>query len=327
MQQQIQRSRGPRSPLACQYLVLTAPRATCGPLSVLWHLIPFLVSVLSTACGSSPRTFADVEAGQVWMVPDEVTALRSLLASAGLAPRQLGVEGELASTTGNWLELDEEGRIWSLGLAEVPELDSLEPLAALERLSRVRIRGASLDSLEGLGSADQLTFLSIEDSGLRQLDGLDGCRALRVLDLRGNALTTTEGLAELPALHSLDLAGNRLETLTGLAWRERLESLYLQDNALVDVAGLAHLPRLERLHLSRNALSSLDGLRDLPALRELLVDGNRLTDASAVDQLPSLEIVGLGGNRLETFPALVDRLPQHLWQDNPGTLRYRSSDP
>ncbi len=307
----------------CHHLVLTAPRSSGGPLSVLWRLIPFLVSVLSTACDSGPRTFVDVEAGRVAMVADEIVALRGLLASAGLHPWQLSVEGELASTSGNWVEIDDAGHVWALGLGSAPELDSLAPLGGLRQLTWLRIRHASLDNLEGLGQADHLSLLSIVDSGLRSLAGLDHCRDLRVLDLRGNTLTSMRELAELPALRSLDLADNALTAVDRLVGREYLESLYLQGNILDSAAGLERLPRLERLHLSGNVLVSLQGLRDLPSLRQLLVDNNRLVDVSAVDQLPSLEVVNLNGNQLHVFPQRVVQLPQHMWQDNPGFRQYQ----
>ena len=55
--------------------------------------------------------------------------------------------------------------------------------------------------------------------------------------------------------------------------------------------------------------------------------GMMVIDASAVDELASLELVNLNGNRLERFPELVGRMPQHLWQDNPGTRRYWAEQP
>lgn len=315
-----------RAGLGCGHLALASQLGVGAPLALLRRGLPFFVSLLTAACDTGPRTFADVEAGRVHLDAAEVEALRGWLASAGLRSRQLGIEGELASTSGSWIEIDAEGFVWALGLGAAPELDSLEPLARLRRLSRLRIRDASLDRLDGLCGATELRFLTIQNSGLRSLAGLDGCRGLRLLDLRGNALESMSDLAELPELRTLDLAANRIAAVRGLAGRETLESLDLSGNALTTAVGIDTLPHLERLNLARNRLASLDGLSALPRLRQLLVDGNRLTDASAVDALPALEIVNLNGNRLDTFPRSVRRWPQHLWQDNPGTRRYRESE-
>jgi Leucine-rich repeat (LRR) protein len=247
--------------------------------------------------------------------------LRGLLEVAGLAPRQLELDGELASVSGNWVEIDDDGHVWSLGLTKAPGLDSLAPLADFSRLSRVWIQDVHLAGLDGL-SGGSLSHLRIHRGGLRSLAGLEGCPALRVLDLRGNAIESLAELAELPELRVLDLAGNAISRAAGLAGRERLESLDLSGNVLAGAAGIEDLASLERLDLARNRLASLAGLRALPRLRELLVDDNQLVDASAVDALPALELVNLNGNRLERFPRLVSRTPPHLWQDNPGTRRY-----
>ncbi|MEM7352244.1 MAG: leucine-rich repeat domain-containing protein [Acidobacteriota bacterium] len=310
-----------RSELRCAYRAVATQTRLAAPLKLLRCSLPVLVSLLTAACHTGPQTFADVEAGRIHLDAGEIEALRSLLASAGLPARQLGVEGELASTSGNWVEIDEEGHVWALGLAAAPELDSLEALAGLPKLARVRISNASaLDRLEGLAAATELSFLMVQGGGLWNLADLAGCQALRVLDLRGNAIESLDDLPDLPELRTLDLAGNRIEHVAGLAGHERLERLDLSDNQVQSVVGLQDLPRLEWLNLARNRLTSLDGLSDLPELRQLLVDDNQLTDASAVDALPALEIVNLNGNALQVFPSLVRRLPQHLWQVNPGNL-------
>ncbi len=98
----------------------------------------------------------------------------------------------------------------------------------------------------------------------------------------------------------------------------------MSGNALASTRGIEGLPRLERLNLARNRLTTLAGLRDLPRLRQLWADDNQLTDAAAIDSLPAIELVNLNGNRLGRFPRLVSRLPQHLWQDNPGFRSYRT---
>ncbi len=308
-----------RGALRCSQLAFAPLHHAGAPLTLLRRLVPLLVPFL-TACDAGPKTFRDVERGRLHLDASDAEALRGLLAAAGLETRHLGMEGELSETP-NWVQVDGAGRVWSLGLAAAPELDSLEPLAGLLRLSRLRVRDARLTGLEGLSGLAELRFLSVFSSGLESLGGLEGCDQLRVLDLRDNRLDSLAGLAELPGLRVLDLANNEISRVEDLAGR-RLESLDLSGNRLETASGIEDLPALERLNLARNRLASLDGLRGLPSLRELLADDNRLVDAAAVDALLALELVNLNGNRLERFPALVDRLPQHLWQDNPGWRRH-----
>ncbi len=315
-----------RAELRCSYLGFVSLQSTGGPLALLRRLLPVVVSVVTAACSSGPKTFVDVEDGRVHVVRAEAEALRGLLAAAGLEAWQLGVEGELASPSGHWVEIDDDGHVWTLGLSAVSELDSLRPLAGLPKLSRVRIQGASLHDLEGLESASELSFLFVQQSGLESLAGLEGCDALRVLDLRGNAIASMAELPDLPELRTLDLASNKIAAVEGLLGREMLESLDLSGNALTIASGIADLPSLERLNLARNRLVSLGGLAVLPKLRELLADDNGIVDASVVDTLPALEIVNLNGNRLETFPQLVKRLPQYLWQENPGTRQLQQEE-
>jgi len=315
-----------RADLRCSYLSFVSLQSTGGPLAFLRLLLPVVVSVVTAACSSGPKTFVDVEDGSVHVIEPEAEALRGLLSAAGLQPWQLGVEGELASESGHWVEIDDAGHVWALGLSAVAELDSLTPLANLPRLSRVRIQGASLHDLKGLESASELSFLLVHNSGLESLAGLEGCEALRVLDLRSNAIVSIAELPNLPELRTLDLASNKISAVEGLVGREKLESLDLSDNALAIASGIADLPSLERLDLARNRLISLGGLAVLPKLRELLAQDNRMIDASVVDALPALEIVNLNGNRLETFPQLVKRLPQYLWQENPGTRHHQQEE-
>ena len=310
--------------LPCGPLAYAPLRAAGSPLLVLRRLVPFLLSLL-TACHAGPRSFLEVESGRLHLDAAEAEALRGLLAAAGLAPRQLGIDGELGSDQPNWIEIDDQGHVWALGLGAAPNLDSLAPLADLPRLSIVRVRGANLTSLEDLACAESLTGLTVVDSGLSSLAGLDGCRALQVLDLRGNQIESLDELAPLPALRILDLADNAISDVVGLAGRQSLESLDLSGNDLWSSFGLEQMPRLERLNLARNRVADLDGLLDLPRLRELLVDDNHLFDASGVDRLPALELVNLNGNHLERFPRLVERLPEHLWRDNPGPRRARAA--
>ncbi len=291
-----------RVELRCHHLGYSPIHNRGGPLGLLCHLVLLLVSLLSTACETGPRTFADVEAGRVPLASGEVESLRGLLTSAGLRPWQLGVEGELASPTGNWLEIDDDGHVWALGRTAAPQLDSLAALGGLSRLARVRIRGVELVDFEGLSNATALTHLAVYDSGIESLAGLEACSGLRTLSLSGNRIASTAQLPELPELRSLDLADNQVLEIVGLAGREQLRSLDLSGNGLESVAGLSGLPQLERLNLARNQLVTLSGLRDLPRLRELLVDDNRLVDASAVDALSALELVNLNGNRLGHEP-------------------------
>ncbi|MCP3957911.1 MAG: leucine-rich repeat domain-containing protein [bacterium] len=311
--------------LQCNHSARLALHTPGAPLTLLRNLLLFLLPFV-TACDSGPGTFADVERGRVYAVRDDVDALREFLSAAGLAPLQLGVEGELAGDSPNWIEIDAEGRVWAVGLSAAPGLDDLAPLGKLSALARVRIRGASLENLEGLAHASSLTHLTVVGSGLRSLAGLEGSSSLRLLDLRDNEIESLAGLADLPELRILDLAGNAIVRVEGVEGRERLESLDLSGNSLDTIEGIERLPNLERLNLARNRLVSLDGLRELPRLRELLVDDNQLTDASAVDALPSLELVNLNGNRLDRFPRLVSQIPEHLWQANPGTRRVQAEE-
>ncbi len=287
------------------------------------RLLAFVFSLFTAACGSGPRSFVDVESGDVHVDAAEVEGLKQLLAGSGLRSEQLCVDGEIGCDSDNWIEIDGDGHVWSVGLRDASGLDGLEVLSGLPRLTQLRIRGARLLDLRGLSALPGLGHLEVTDSGLASVAGLEDSRELRLLDLRGNALTSLEELPDLPELRTLDLFGNSIaEVGKAIAGRDRLEWLDLSYNALTTVAGIGELPHLERLLLSHNRLQSLAGLVGLPRLRELVVDGNQLSDASAVDALPALEIVNLSGNRLEEFPRLVERLQGYLWQDNPGTRRY-----
>jgi hypothetical protein len=137
------------------------------------RLLAFVVSLFTAACGSGPRTFVDVEQGDVHVDAAEVEGLRRLLAGSGLSPEQLGVEGELASDRGNWVEIDGDGHVWSVGLTAAPGLDGLEVLAgpaatasgSCSRSSAIMPSTSSIASSPGDPEAGGSAFPPFEKGG------------------------------------------------------------------------------------------------------------------------------------------------------------------
>jgi hypothetical protein len=204
-------------------------------------------------------------------MPGVTSALRAEVWTADRVPRtQLAVATDLDLTDSGVTVIDDllgNGAVQRLVLDGCALLDT-SPLATMNGLRELSLRGVKLDSLRTLADLPALWSLALDRRPFAGLAALPDLRSLRRLDVSGLPLTS---LAELsgPA------------ELTDLAW-----SSLNRDPVAVDP--LAQLRALERLSLRSRGVVGLDALSGLDRLATLDLVGSGVVDPSPLAALPEL---------------------------------------
>lgn len=126
--------------------------------------------------------------------------------------------------------------------------EDLHPLAALNDLHRLELRGGELSTLDGIGHLSELTSLT-----LRDLHSL-------------SSIAEIESLKKLKRLCLQSITVSSVVELNGL---ENLEALDLESSDLVDLEGLSNLPKLSVVNLGSSELVGLGALASCSTLHQV----------------------------------------------------------
>ena len=220
-------------------------------------------------------------------------------ASNAPAPAMAGWSGELRAAVVRALGKD---------AATVTEDD----LLALKELDA---EDAGIADLEGIERLPALERLSLAGNRVADLTPLAPLAALAELDLSRNGIEDVSALGGLVSLETLRLSGNRIADASPLARLSSLRRLWLNDNALTRLPRLSGLGSLEWLHAARNRIEVLPA-GGLAAVRRLRLTGNRIADLEPLlghDGLREGAVLGVRDNPLsaasieEHLPALRAR--------------------
>jgi len=220
-------------------------------------------------------------------------------------------------------DIDEHGDLFS-GLTELRSLtiflwpwEDLGPLAGLNQLERLDLRGGELSTLEGLEGLTTITNLSLSNFySLPSISEISQLKNLRSLKLSNLGVSSLEPLAGLDQLSAIELETSDPMDVSALGSLPELTTVQLQcSRDLVGLGALSAATKLRELKLSDfpdysygNSSSQRFGHREIHRL--CMSWKNLQTSSRKVSSLATegadLPVVLLGLNVLETLAGNID---------------------
>lgn len=276
----------------------------------------FLLSLNLIACGGEVSTFEDIEAGRGELPQDEIDAVRELIKSANISPKNFKIltKGSLDSSP-NGININ-NGHVTAIRISR-SGLTDMKAISGLKSLRAIRFSSNKLTTIAGLENLDKLVSLDLRKNKITSLDGLKGCRSLKLLVLKNNEISSTKGIENAKNLSKVDLSSNQLTDISSLSGLKRLSFLDLSKNKLIKLSGFGGFPELQNLDLSHNALTSFEGVKNLPKLRTLFAHDNQITSIDGMLGLKSLLRVDLSNNKLTSLPEKLGTITQIVVKGNP----------
>ncbi|NKB66055.1 MAG: hypothetical protein GKR89_03235 [Candidatus Latescibacteria bacterium] len=196
----------------------------------------------------------------------------------------------------------------SLSSLDLSQIESVDDLAGIERLSAVQILflGANpVGDLAPLAQLDSLQLLSMWNNQIDDLSPLAKLSNLQGLYSWGNPITDLSPLSQLDKLQRLLLAQTQIADLTPLTRLHNLQELSLAGNQVADLAPLSRLDRLVRLELASNQLADLTPLASLDSLQSLALQSNQLTDLTPLAGLAELRDLSIPDGQIADLSPLA----------------------
>ncbi|MCD7802344.1 MAG: leucine-rich repeat domain-containing protein [Clostridiales bacterium] len=210
-----------------------------------------------------------------------------------------------------------------LSAAEMPQLSACENLRSLTAescglssiswmegapsLSLVYLNDNQIQSLEPLATVTKLSRLEMENNQVQELTGLESHDSLSVLDLSGNQLTDVSLLGEIESLTTLDISDNQISDVSALSGCKSIENLYMNDNQIDSLSLCQEMIHLETLEAMNNQISELTGLENVTQLKSVWLSGNQISDISLLTKSQEhLEIVKISNNQISDLSPLQD---------------------
>ena len=209
--------------------------------------------------------------------------------------------------------LNLEGSIYSLdGIQRCSNLTTLridskmgildlKPIAELDKLTRLSLKGMELKDLHPLESLVNLTNLSLVDSSIKDITSLESLTNLKHLDLSDNHIKDISSLRYLVNLRYLNLNHNMGEV--GREWLARM----IPFNSIVDISPLSSLVELETLNIGWTEVEDIGPLSSLSRITTLDLSYTNVRDLGPLEGLFNLINLDLTATRVKDY-SLLDQL-------------------
>ncbi len=186
-----------------------------------------------------------------------------------------------------------------LDLLDLPinNISSLSNLINLETLyvSGVGIK-TNLNSIEPLKNLTKLTHLDIAGRGITDIKPLENLTGLVFLEVSYNNLIEISAVSNMKKLIRLYIRLNKVENLNGIKNLENLDFLDAADNQINDISELQFLQNIHLIGLSGNKIEDISPLYNNPYLGEgvnLFLRNNPLNNKSINEYIPGLQARGV----------------------------------
>ena len=114
----------------------------------------------------------------------------------------------------------------------------LEPLAELDNLTQLELRGNDLTSISDLEFLRYLEYLDLQENRIEDVSVLRRIRTLRGLSLSNNEIRSVEPLTELKDLVWLNARRNQISDISSLSSLKLLSDISLEDNEITRLVGV-----------------------------------------------------------------------------------------
>ena len=210
------------------------------------------------------------------------------------------------------------GSLEKLFIDEDDEIDSLKPLAGMEKLKYLSVnRDTNIDNYVPLTEINSLESLSAaavrkedlsEELFAEKFKVLSGCRGLKALNLRNNNLTDISFLSEFDKLQVLDLSFNDIKDFSVLSGLPELKKLVIDGND-PDNYGFLYDSKIERFSMLKNdnlkSISEMTGDNKIKSVSVLSLNNcTNLADLNGIDKFTGLNGIYVSGTGISDISGL-----------------------
>ncbi|MDF2650751.1 MAG: hypothetical protein K0Q73_6556 [Paenibacillus sp.] len=199
---------------------------------------------------------------------------------------EVAVQEALAMDTSLGVQEDEMRILTELYAYKHKNIQSLQGLEKAVYLEELVLDGNSLDSIEPIALLQRLNFLALTGTGTKSLEPLRNLKEIRKLLLSDNQIEDISPLIGMSKLTDLLIQNNEVENLSPLGGKP-LTWLTASKNRIKDLSVLAEIPTLQTVYLDHNQITDISVLLKLQNLKTVAINDNPLNDeaASIVQQL------------------------------------------
>ena len=217
-------------------------------------------------------------------------------------------------------------RIDSLNLSGNQFIQSLKPLAALNRLAYVNISNTKISDLKPLRYSPRLSVLIASNTSINDLSVIEYFEQLRELDLSRTNVTAIDAMAK-SSLEILNLSGTNVVVFSPLVSVTTLLQVNLSNSAFSDLSQLSSSKSLEWLDVSRTGITQLQSISNSKKLSYLNVSETYIANLNGADKLTGLTEIHLNQTRVNSLEPLngLKKLKK-VYADYTGVSERAASD-
>ncbi len=197
-------------------------------------------------------------------------------------------------------------KIKSLVISETMNLQSVEGVEEMTKLTNLDLSNNGIVNIEGLNNLINLTTLYLNDNEIISFPSINQLEDLEYLDVSDNNIVELgEDLSGLVNLITFDAENNMICDISTLDDLHSLVTLNLSHNDLgcngisPDFDSLENASNLVNLYLDYNNLTSIEGLRDRDiSLKVLHINNNELTDITPISEYTEITTLRIHSNNI-----------------------------
>ncbi len=181
---------------------------------------------------------------------------------------------------------------------------NIQDLTGVEQLrwtDTMVLNNNPITDLQPVADMESLVRLKIRGTDVTNIDALTNCKSLLIeLDISNTDVASLSGLSQLWSL--LNFYANNIEVtdFSAISTWTSLIVLELNFNNITDISFLANMQHLMELRLINNDISDITVLENKNNIKWIVLAGNQIEDISALTRNAStnLEFIDLRGNPL-----------------------------
>ncbi len=209
-------------------------------------------------------------------------------------------------------ELSTFNNITNINCAGNKDIESLKPLAFLQRLEYIDCSNTNIRSLEGIEDLKNVRVLNCSNNdNINSLQPCAGLQNLSELNCGNTMVKSLMPLRNLTSLQKLDIHFCTVNSLTMIGDLKNLRELNVSQNqSLFSIAGIERLPQLVSFDCSETNVNDLAPLQNNKTLEYLNIADTKVQTLRPLQQIHTLKEVDCSGTRIAI--ASLDYFYSHL---------------
>lgn len=186
------------------------------------------------------------------------------------------------------------------------KLETLEPVAKLERVRRLDLRNMpQIKDLSPLTALKELEYLNISGTGVTDLSPLAELPALTEIEARDLKLSDAKDVPKLENLRSIDFLKTPIADVTPLAKAPKLEKILVCTTKVGDLSPLLPVAnRITAVDVCATPFRDFKMLAKFPKLKALRLSGLPIEDLSMLAELKDMEELDISMTPIKSLKPL-----------------------